>query len=220
MSRSKTYGPCTIALPADRSTAGVRRHAKAVARELRDAKPRDVVDACVGLAADGERQFAYELVQAHAAVVPALTGRDVEAMATGLEGWAAVDHFATYVSGPAWREGRVNGALIRGWLESDDVWLRRAAVVSTVALNNRARGGVGDTARTLAVCFRVVDDHHDMIVKAHSWALRELAKRDPIAAARFVDEHEHRLAARVLREVRNKLRTGLKNPKRPRRRTR
>ena len=51
-----------------------------------------------------------------------------------------------------------------------------------------------------------------MVVKAMSWALRELAKRDPTAVRRFLAEHETALAARVSREVRNKLETGLKNP--------
>ena len=54
-----------------------------------------------------------------------------------------------------------------------------------------------------------------MIVKAVSWALRMLAAWQPEAVAEFVAEHEERLAARVKREVRNKLRTGLKNPKGP-----
>jgi 3-methyladenine DNA glycosylase AlkD len=53
-----------------------------------------------------------------------------------------------------------------------------------------------------------------MVVKALSWALREAAKRDPKAVQRFVAEHKSILAARVLREVDNKIRTGLKNPKR------
>jgi 3-methyladenine DNA glycosylase AlkD len=52
-----------------------------------------------------------------------------------------------------------------------------------------------------------------MVVKALSWALRELSKRDPEAAEQFLEEHQGVLASRVLREVRNKLSTGLKNPR-------
>jgi 3-methyladenine DNA glycosylase AlkD len=59
----------------------------------------------------------------------------------------------------------------------------------------------------------VLDDKDDMVVKALSWALRELAKRDPQSVRAFILEHEPRLAPRILREVRNKLNTGLKNPK-------
>ncbi|MGH9145118.1 MAG: DNA alkylation repair protein, partial [Vicinamibacterales bacterium] len=47
-----------------------------------------------------------------------------------------------------------------------------------------------------------------------SWALRELAKRDPKSVARFVRDEDDRLASRVRREVRNKLQTGLKSPPR------
>jgi 3-methyladenine DNA glycosylase AlkD len=58
-------------------------------------------------------------------------------------------------------------------------------------------------------------DRDDMVVKAVSWALRELAKREPAVVERFVAKQEERLAPRVRREVRSKLRTGLKSPRRP-----
>jgi 3-methyladenine DNA glycosylase AlkD len=62
----------------------------------------------------------------------------------------------------------------------------------------------------------LVADKDDMVVKALSWALRALATRDPGAVKRFIDQHQDILAARVIREVGNKLTTGLKNPKNPR----
>jgi 3-methyladenine DNA glycosylase AlkD len=52
-----------------------------------------------------------------------------------------------------------------------------------------------------------------MIVKAVSWALRMLAPWQPKDVERFLETHGDRLAPRVRREVRNKLRTGYKNPK-------
>jgi 3-methyladenine DNA glycosylase AlkD len=88
--------------------------------------------------------------------------------------------------------------------------------VSTVALNVGARGGHGDTERTLAVCRLLADDGDDMVVKALSWALRALAGRDPTAVRAFLDTHQDKLAARVRREVEHKLRTGLKSPRRGR----
>ena len=45
-----------------------------------------------------------------------------------------------------------------------------------------------------------------------SWALRALATHDPVAVRRFL--RREKLAARVMREVNNKLDTGLKNPRR------
>jgi len=54
-----------------------------------------------------------------------------------------------------------------------------------------------------------------MVVKALSWALREVVAHDPIPVEDFIDMHRARLAPRVLREVSNKLRTGLTTPSRP-----
>lgn len=124
-----------------------------------------------------------------------------------------IDMFGCYLAGPAWREHQLSERLIHSWARSKDRWWRRAALVSTVPLNNKARGGTGDTRRTLEVCDLLIDDRDDMVVKAVSWALRELAKSDPDAVREFLNRNRGHLAARVIREVDNKLSTGLKNPR-------
>jgi 3-methyladenine DNA glycosylase AlkD len=83
-----------------------------------------------------------------------------------------------------------------------------------VPLNLRSRGGTGEVGRTLEVCRRLAADSDDMVVKALSWALRELVVWDPEAVRRFLDTHHEVLAARVRREVRHKLETGRKYPAR------
>lgn len=82
---------------------------------------------------------------------------------------------------------------------------------STVPLNTKARGGSGDVARTLKICEMLIADRDEMVVKAMCWALRELAKREPKLVRAFLSTHKDVLAARVTREVNNKLTTGLKN---------
>jgi 3-methyladenine DNA glycosylase AlkD len=161
------------------------------------------------------RMVAYELIHYHAGALASLTAADLERLGRGLDSWYVVDTFAPYLAGPAWRNGQISDAVVTKWAKSKDLWWRRAALVSTVALNNKARGGAGrgDAGRTLAVCALLVNDREDMVVKALSWALRELAKRDPGAVRGFVEAHDPALAARVKREVANKLRTGLKTPK-------
>ena len=121
--------------------------------------------------------------------------------------------FACYLSGPAWREHQVGDKLIHGWARSPNRWFRRAALVSTVPLNSKARGGIGDTARTVEVCRALTADRDDMVVKAMSWALRELSKRDPGSVRKFLRKHKDVLAPRIIREVNSKLQTGLKNPR-------
>jgi 3-methyladenine DNA glycosylase AlkD len=162
------------------------------------------------------RFVAYELIAHHRAARDAVTTHDLEWLGLGLDSWAAVDTFAVYVAGPAWREGQIPDRVLRAWARSEDRWRRRAALVATVALNTAARGGRGDTDRTLALCRLLVRDRDDMVVKGMSWALRELSKRDPAAVRQFVEEQDATLAARVKREVGHKLSTGLKSPRRPR----
>lgn len=131
----------------------------------------------------------------------------------GMTSWGDVDMFAYYLSGPAWRAGQISDSVVEEWARSQNRWWRRAALVSTVPLNSRARGGSGDARRTLRICELLVDDREETVVKALSWALRELGKRDEAAVKEFLLQHAARRAARVKREVSNKLSTGLKNPR-------
>ena len=93
---------------------------------------------------------------------------------------------------------------------SPDRWRRRLALVATAPLNAKARGGTGDARRTLRICRLLLEDRDDMVVKAMSWALRELGKRDRKSVRTFITREARRVAPRVAREVRNKLRTGRK----------
>ncbi len=133
------------------------------------------------------------------------------ALGEGIDNWVSVDTFSVLVAGPCWREGRVSDAAVRRWAHSRDRWWRRAAVVSTVALNLKSRGGRGDVARTIDVCAHVSADTDNMVAKGLSWALRELSKREKAPVRAFLSEHEDVLPARVKREVGRKLATGKKN---------
>ncbi|MGB0136806.1 MAG: DNA alkylation repair protein [Flavobacteriales bacterium] len=128
-----------------------------------------------------------------------------------MDNWAAVDTYAVRLLGQGWRLGTVPTADIYGLLTHQDPMQRRLGVVCTVALNLKARGGTGDLPRTLAVCEQVVTDHHDMVVKALSWALREASKTDAEPVRDFLDAHRETLHKRVIREVEKKLDTGRKN---------
>jgi 3-methyladenine DNA glycosylase AlkD len=156
----------------------------------------------------------YEIVNQHREALKSLTVEEVEALGEGMASWDEVDSFGVLLSGAAWLEGAVSDVDVKRWAKSKDHWWRRAALVSTVVLNTKSRGGKGDSKRTLMIAGMLVADHEDMVVKAMSWALRSLVPWDVKAVQTFLTEHDGKLAARVKREVRNKLRTGLKNPKR------
>jgi 3-methyladenine DNA glycosylase AlkD len=160
------------------------------------------------------RFVAYELIAYQKTALRSLGEKELELLGKGISSWGDVDTFACYLAGPAWREYQVPDELIHRWARSEDRWWRRAALVCTVALNNKTRGGSGDTRRTLDVCRLLVSDRDDMVVKAMSWSLRELSRRDPDAVRAFLLEYKGILAPRVVREVNTKLTTGLKNPRR------
>jgi 3-methyladenine DNA glycosylase AlkD len=197
----------------DPTTTSIRRVRRDHSRRLRQAPPAEVLAVAEALV-DRQRWVAYELVYHHGDALSALAAADVERLGRGIGDWGSVDAFGRYISGPAWQRGRVGDHVILRWAASPDRWWRRAALVSTVPLNLRSAGGTGDTRRTLEVCALLASDRDDMIVKALSWALRELVIWDPDAVRRFVDVHRNVLAARVRREVKTKLETGRKNPAR------
>jgi 3-methyladenine DNA glycosylase AlkD len=205
------------------TTAEIRAVRRVLSRRLRTVEPRIVLalaDRLVERDGGFDRFLAYEIVASHPQALARVRTAELRRLGRGMDSWGDVDTFACYVAGPAWRERQVADAEIARWVRSKDRWWRRAGVVTTVPLNNRARGGTGDAGRTLAVCRLALDDRDPMVVKALSWALRELAKRSPVDVERFLDEHDARLPALVRREVRSKLRTGLKAPRRTRRRRR
>lgn len=205
-----------LALPV-RNSPNTKAVIRRYSLELETADPAFVVDLGRELAGTyGYRGVAYELILRHKEAFRSLGSAELEELGRGINSWSSVDGFARLLSGPAWRDGLVSDELIHEWAGSEDRWWRRAALVSTVALNVRSHGGKGDVPRTLAVCRLLMDDRDDMVVKAMSWALRELVVHGPEAVRQFLAENDDRLAARVKREVRNKLTTGRKNPPRTR----
>jgi len=156
-------------------------------------------------------QVAFELLWINKTALRLLNLKDLVELGQNMDNWATTDTFSVLLSGWAWRENQISDTDVLNWLKSNNRWWRRTAVVSTVPLNLRARGGTGDAKRTLLICEKVVDDRDDMIVKALSWALRELSKSDKPAVEFFMKKYDDKLANRVRKEVYTKLETGRKN---------
>ncbi len=200
------------------NTPNERAIQRKYARLLKSASAEFVREVALELMRNhGHRGLAYELIANHRAAFQSLDVSMIEELGAGINSWLSVDGFARNLSGPAWRKGQISDEVIEGWARSEDLWWRRAALVSTVAWNIRSQGGTGDVVRTLTICRMLAGDHEDMVVKALSWALRELVVHDAQAVQWFLDEYQDVLAARVKREVGNKITTGLKNPRRSKR---
>lgn len=160
------------------------------------------------------RQMAFELLEKRPDARSVLRTGDIKGLGDGNDNWASVDAFSVYVSGPAWREGQISDRQVLSWTRSKNLWWRRTALVSTVALNMKSRGGRGDSPRTLTICSALAVDREPMVAKGLSWALRALIGVDRDGVVGFLDENGTELPSLVRREVRAKLETGKKNPRR------
>jgi 3-methyladenine DNA glycosylase AlkD len=196
------------------SVPKIRRVVREFAGLLREAPAQAILDVAQALADRGTvegRQVGYELIARRPDARALLTTRRVERLGRGNDNWASVDGFAVYLSGAAWREGRVRDADVLRWARGRDRWWRRTALASCVALNVAARGGHGDSRRTLLICRQFVGEKDPMLAKALSWALRSLTPHDSSGVRKFLRDYHAQLPAIVRREVATKLRTGRKD---------
>lgn len=77
---------------------------------------------------------------------------------------------------------------------SKNVWERRIAIVSTLALIRS-----GDLNDTFRVAERLLSDEHDLIHKAVGWMLRETGKVSPNDLRKFLKRNYKRLPRTTLR---------------------
>lgn len=193
-------------LPSGVRTNDVRNVRKYYSRLYRAAPPETMVSIAEHLYFDQGYWFVpYELIHFHDGAIASLTPAQVEGLGRNLHDWASTDVFSQNIAGPAWKQGVIDDALVESWIESPVIWWRRAAVVSTIYSGD-------DPERMLRFSEMLLDDKEDLIVKALSWVLRRAIRYDRAGVEQFLAEHDDRLAARIKREVRNKLETGLKNP--------
>lgn len=173
-------------------------------------------------------QAGVVVIYGHPTALRQLRVADLERMGANVDSWGDVDTLCC-LTNTLWRTGQLSDATLRRWARSKSRWWRRSALVTLIMKPPKrsperkaliqVRGGHHVPERMLPYCEMLLDDRDDMVVKAMSWVLRELAVPHPEIVREFLRQHEDRLAARVLREVRNKLETGVKNPRRAGRRT-
>lgn len=110
----------------------------------------------------------------------------------GMNNWDLVDAAAPYILGEHLK-ARPRSVLDR-LAASANLWERRIAVVSTLAL---VRGG--EVAETHRIARKLLEDEHDLIHKAVGWALRESGKVSSDALVEFLRAHYPRIPRTTLR---------------------
>lgn len=160
-----------------------------------------------------ERLLVIYLLGHYKRWIPGLTWAHFERWRQDLDNWEITDGLGQWVLA-LWLLGDPDTRLdyLGELIADEDVWSRRLALVATAQIN---RGHTGFTIPdlTLELVDRVKEERHPMITKAVSWALREMTKSHPDRVVTYLEENREVLAAYVVREVRNKLRTGLKSGK-------
>jgi 3-methyladenine DNA glycosylase AlkD len=111
--------------------------------------------------------------------------------------WDLVDPVAADRVGPILLGDPAEVApVVRGWAASDDLWLRRAAVISQLKARERT-----DTA-LLRECIELnLDDASFWLRKAIGWALRQYARTDPAWVRAEVERWGPRLSGLSRREA-------------------
>jgi 3-methyladenine DNA glycosylase AlkD len=149
-----------------------------------------VTSAALELWALPEREFQYvgcRLVNRHAASA----GASIELidtlrhLLTAKAWWDTVDTLATRAVGDVVRRHPELRSTMDAWLEGDEMWLTRSALLHM----NRWKGAA-DQEWLFAACRRRAADKDFFIRKAIGWALREHSKVDAAAVVAFVEQHD------------------------------
>jgi 3-methyladenine DNA glycosylase AlkD len=119
-----------------------------------------------------------------------------------VDNWDLVDASARQLVGVGLVEGGDRSVL---WelVESERLWDRRIAIVSTHALIQ-----AGDLSETFSISERLLDDPHHLMWKATGWMLREAGKRDEPALVAWLDDHRAAMPRTMLRYAIERLDPG------------
>ena len=109
--------------------------------------------------------------------------------------WDLVDLSCEYILGE-WLlyESAEKADILDRLAESDNLWVQRIAIVTTLRLIRANRFD-----ETIRISKKLLNHPHDLIHKAVGWMLREMGKRDPDLLRRFLAENYPQLPRTTLR---------------------
>jgi len=146
-----------------------------------------------------EREFQYcgaDYLRAHVAGLDPDSAGTLQRLVTHKSWWDTVDELASDVAGPLVAAHPELRALMDDWLESDDIWLARSAILHQLRFKDRT-----DSDWLFAACLRHAGSKEFFLRKAIGWALREYSRTDPEAVSAFVARHEAELSDLSRREA-------------------
>ena len=110
--------------------------------------------------------------------------------------WDVVDDVSHRVGDALLADRERVEPVVRGWIDCDDLWLRRSAVICQLGHRERT-----DLQLLVDAIEPAMPEREFFLRKAIGWALREYAKTDAAWVRRFVAEHEDTLSGLSRREA-------------------
>ena len=180
-------------------TADRRRAQKPVLAELAGASGDELMSFADACWAQPEREFQYAAADALRKHQRVLEGRHLDGVArciTRKGWWDTVDLLAAHVVGPLVRRAPELAEVMDRWIDSDDLWIARSAVLHQLQYRETT-----DVDRLFDHVRRRSGDTEFFMRKALGWALRQYARTDPDAVVAFVDAHHDELSPLTVREA-------------------
>ncbi|WP_326664690.1 DNA alkylation repair protein [Streptomyces sp. NBC_00385] len=176
---------------------------RALSRSVLEGTARPAEPDCAAIAlrcwALPEREYQYfaaDYLRRHVARCSSGFVPVLRHLVTTVPWWDTVDLLAAHVAGPLVAAGPELRRTMDEWIEDDDLWIVRTALLHQLRLKEAT-----DARRLFAYCLRRADHPDFFIRKAIGWCLREYAKTDPQAVRDFVDGARDRLAPLSVREA-------------------
>lgn len=180
--------------------AGDRRAAsKETVRWAKSAEPDELLSLVTDLWNETEREFHYvgmDSIRAGAKHLRSMDLQTVRALITKTPWWDTVDSLAVHTIGTMVSNNPELVVDMDDWIESDDIWIVRTAILHQLMYKNRT-----DTNRLFTYCEMRMDHTDFFIRKAIGWALRQYARTDPDAVRAFVARHDAALSGLSKREA-------------------
>ena len=144
-----------------------------------------------------EKTLAIKLLQQFSEILDFGSMPRLDRMLSESTGWDHVDGIATHLVDTVLRKDQRAYGYLKKWSESENFWMRRAALISQILL---FREGKGDKQLFFSFAERMIEEKEFFIRKAIGWALREMSKADPDVVFDYLIKVRSRASGLTLRE--------------------
>jgi 3-methyladenine DNA glycosylase AlkD len=171
--------------------------------ELAGASGNELIDFARACWSQDERELQYvagDALRKHQNALSACHLPSLAELITLRCWWDTVDTLAVHTVGPLVARHPELSADMDAWIDSDNIWLARTAILHQLSYKQRT-----DAERLFGYADRRAADTEFFIRKALGWALRQYARTNPEAVRAYVASRSDRLSGLTKREAMKRL---------------